>query len=86
MGAASCAWPTIHASSGAMVNATLTSSADGKQLIFKAPAPAGATPMGVLYAYGVWPVVTVYSTFTVATGYETLDFPLNGFSVPVSPA
>ena len=81
-----CAWPTIVASNGAQLNATLALSADSLGLVFTAPAPAGATPTNVLYAWGTWPVVTVYSSYNVTTKYETFDFPLMGFNVPVTAA
>ena len=82
-----CAWPTIQASTGEFVNATLALNAGANGLAFTAPAPkANSVPVGAQYGYGVWPVITVYSDFTVDTGYETVDFPLNAFSIPVTQA
>lgn len=80
----SCAWPQLQASVGAWVNATLSVSADGSQLIFTAPAPApGAKPVGVSYGYGVWPALSVYSDYAIDTGYEVVDFPLLQFNATV---
>ena len=83
--ASECGWPSIQSSTGSLLNATLSVSTDGSQLIFTAPAAAGATPVGVQYAYSQWPVITVYSTATVKTPYEEFDFPLDGFKATVTP-
>lgn len=83
--ASECSWPQIQASNGAWVNATLSLSADSTQLIFTATAPAaGATPSAVTYAYGQWPVNTVYSSYQYSTAYETVRFPMIGFTTSVT--
>lgn len=83
-----CDWPQIQASNGVWVNATLTTSSDASQLIFTAPAPNGVTaaPTNVQYGYGEWPAINVYSSYSINTGYEVIDFPMLSFNTPVTAA
>jgi sialate O-acetylesterase len=82
-----CAWPAIQASTGQWVNATLSVAAGGTAVVFTAAAPQpGATPSRVSYGWGVWPVNTVYASYTIVTKYEEVGFPLLGFNESVAPA
>jgi sialate O-acetylesterase len=82
-----CAWPQIQASSGVWVNATLTLGGGGTTVVFTAPLPApGTSPVGVSYAYGIWPVNLIASTYQVETGFDVVTFPLLPFNKTVTPA
>lgn len=81
MSAGWCAWPQLKASSGQWLNATLSASIDGTQLVFSAPEPQpGAFPVAIEYAHAPWPIDYVYSAASFDSGYETVRFPMLGFN------
>lgn len=70
-----CVWASIGLDTGAQLNATVTTTADGKQLVLKADMPAAlASTAAIVRSSYAWGAIPLMNAYDVATGLPVLEW------------